>query len=105
MAQTDVFRPAHEPARSIYDAFQAEAALRPGRHFLKWSRAEIEAVWRAARDYAQMHGRRIPTLEEIERAESYAQGSADYGLQWAIQVAALLKPAALPQTEHQEQVS
>ena len=32
----DVFRPSQDPARAIYDAFQAEAAKRKGRALGEW---------------------------------------------------------------------
>jgi hypothetical protein len=83
----DVFRPHSEPARTIYDAFQKEAEKRDGMDVDDWILAEREAVWKAARDYAQQHGMRIPTMEEVERAEDQACCHTDYGLKWAIGVA------------------
>lgn len=87
----DVFRPHRQPAQGIYDAFQAEAALRSGRKLDEWLEAERQAVWRAARDYAQQQGLRVPTIDEIKRAENYAAGSVDYGAKWAYQIERLLK--------------
>lgn len=83
---TDPFRPRHEPARTIYDAFQAEAKRRKERTVEEWVRAERDAVWRAARDYAQQHELTIPTMAQVESAERYAMGSVDYGAKWAYQV-------------------
>lgn len=97
MNQHDVFRPRQEPARSIYDAFQAEAALRPGRSVEEWCQAERLAVWRAARDYAQAHELTAPSLAQVERAEQYALGGVDYGLQWALQVSKAMKPIVAAQ--------
>lgn len=82
----DVFRPSREPARTIYDAFQAEAKKRKGRSVNEWIEAERQAVWRAARDYAQQRGLRILSLEEVTMAENYAMGHVDYGAKWAYQV-------------------
>jgi len=79
----DVFRPHQEPARSIYDAFQEEAEKREGRSIEAWQTAEKKTVWQAARDAAQQRGLRVPTMEEIERAESSACGHVDYGAKWA----------------------
>lgn len=90
----DVFRPHNEPARGLYDAFQAEAKNRKGRSVEVWTEAEAQAVWRTARDYAQQHGIEVPTMELIKRKERYARGSIDYGAKWAYGVAELLvKPA------------
>ena len=83
----DFLRPRNEPACTLYDAFQAEAEHRDGRALEDWTRMEREAVWRAARDYAQQHGLRVPTLEDVERAETFACGHADYGTTWAFRVA------------------
>lgn len=86
-----VFRPTTEPARAIYDAFQAEASLRPGRTVEAWTTGEAEAVWRAARDYAQQRRLEAPTLEQVQRAEVLARGHTDYGAKWAYGVAALVR--------------
>jgi hypothetical protein len=91
----DFFRPRTEPARSLYDAFQEEAKKRKGRSFEEWNRAEINAVWYAARDYAQQHGLRIPYLDEVVSEERSACGHIDYGMKWAYGVA-----AAMRQPEH-----
>lgn len=79
----DIFRPHNDPARAIYDAFQAEAEKRPERTCDEWIAAERMAVWRAARDYAQQTKLRIPTLQEVELAERLACGHCDYGAKWA----------------------
>lgn len=83
----DPFRPFNEPARTIYDAFQAEAAKRSTRTVEEWMEREVDAVWRAAVDYARQNGRRAPDLEEVQAAERHASGSADYGAQWAYALA------------------
>jgi len=88
---TDIFRPTHEPARTLYDVFQAEALKRDKRSYDEWSMMERMAVWRAARDYAQQHGLRVITLAEVEKAEEYAIGHVDYGAKWAYRVAEALK--------------
>jgi hypothetical protein len=88
----DVFRPRTDPARLLYDAFQAEAEKRPGRPVEFSVLSERAAVWRAARDYAQQHGLRVPTLVEVEKAERLAMGHVDYGAKWAYGVAELLGP-------------
>lgn len=82
----DPFRPSSEPARTIYDAFQTEAMKRQGRPVEEWIKAEREVVWATARDAAQNLGLRAPTMAEIESAERYACGSADYGKTWAFRV-------------------
>lgn len=87
---SDVFRPRNEPFRTIYDAFQAESAKRKGRTPEEWMRAEREAVWRAARDYAEMYGHRVPTMDEIKIAERQAEGHTDCGAKWAYGVGHLM---------------
>ena len=82
----DVFRPRYQPAQTIYDAFQAEAAHRHG-SVEEWIERERLVVWRTARDYAQQHGLRVPTMDQIERAERSACGHVDYGAKWAYRVA------------------
>jgi hypothetical protein len=89
----DSFRPRAEPARTIYDAFQAEASKRDVRSFEEWSNAEIEAVHAAARASAPAYGLRAPSREEVAKAEICARGHTDYGLQWACGVVdAMRKP-------------
>src|SRR4051812_10372220 len=67
-AMTDFSRPHHEPALTIYAAFQTEAAKRKGRTFEEWIASERLAVWTAARDYAQQHGLAVPTMADVWRA-------------------------------------
>jgi len=83
----DLFRPNQEPERTLYDAFQKESGNRKGREVVEWIEAERMAVWRAAREYSEKHGLRVPTMEEIERAETSAYGHVDYGAKWAYGVA------------------
>lgn len=82
----DPFRPQSEPARRIYDAFQAEAARRPGRESSEWLVAERQAVWRAACDAASEMGLRAPTMALVEATERSASGSFDYGATWAFAI-------------------
>lgn len=79
----DIFEPRHEPARSIYNVFQAEATKRKERSVDEWLAAERDAVFREATRQAQMLGMRVPTMAEVASAERYATGSADYGAKWA----------------------
>jgi len=90
MDSESVFRPRHEPARALYDAFQAEALKRKGRSFEEWSVSECNAVWEAARAHAQQQGKPVPTLAAVQQAERIASGHTDYGAQWAWGVARLL---------------
>ena len=78
-----IFRPHRQPAQLLYDAFEAEAKKRPGRPLGVWIREEREAVWRAARDWAQQNGKPVPTMEMVKNAETYACGHTDYGAKWA----------------------
>ena len=82
----DIFQPRREPARSIYEAFQAEAEKRPGRSFEEWQAAERDAVYREAAHQARKLGLRCPTIDEVVSAEQSACGHADYGAKWAYRV-------------------
>ena len=87
MHALDPFEPRHEPAKSIYLAFQAEVEKRRGRTVEQWVSAERGAVLNAATRLATERGLRIPSLSDVERAERAAYGSVDYGLKWARGVA------------------
>ncbi|WP_410199279.1 hypothetical protein [Burkholderia cenocepacia] len=87
----DVFEPKREPARSIYNAFQAEATKRKGRSIDEWITAEREAVFREAVSQAQKLNLRPLSMSEIERAERSAVGSIDYGAQWAYAIVASMQ--------------
>jgi hypothetical protein len=82
----DPFEPRHEPARSIYRAFQREAEGRKGRTPEQWQEAEITAVYVEANRQSDMLDLRPVTRDQVARAETYARGSIDYGLTWALQV-------------------
>lgn len=92
----DPFRPRLDPHRSIYDAFQNEAAMRKGRSFEEWSKAEMDAVLHAAKKVAADQSFRLatPTIEMVAAAEVYARGSADYGLKWTCEL--IRRMQALP---------
>lgn len=92
----DVFRPRYAPAQAIYDAFQDEAAKRPGRSVEEWTQAETSAVWKAARDAAQTLGVPVPTMQDVESTESSARGHIDYGAQWAYALARLMEKPRRP---------
>lgn len=90
MSAESPFRPIRQPARAIFDALVAEQAHRKGRSFEEWQRAEREAVWRAARDFAQQNGICVPTIEQVHKREVLALGHTDYAAKWAYAVADLL---------------
>ena len=79
----DVFRPHRDPARAIYDAFQAEAAKRNGRTVSEWMGRERDAVLREAVFQAHKCGLRAPSYDEVVQAERSASGHTDYGAKWA----------------------
>jgi hypothetical protein len=89
----DPFRPRSEPARTLYDAFQEEAANRNGRSFEEWCEAETDAVHVAAIAVAKAHSLRAPTREDVVKAGIRAQGHIDYGLQWACGVVEAMRTA------------
>ena len=83
------FRPRSDPAQAIYDALVAEMEFR--QHNDDWEEAERNAVHHAAMIYANKNGLRIPTREEIERAERQAMGHFDYAAKFAYGVADTFK--------------
>jgi hypothetical protein len=90
----DIFEPHCEPARSIYLAFQREAAKRGGRGIGEWMQAEREAVFREAEKQAHELGHmglRCPTMDEVIAAERYASGSINYGAKWAYGVVGYMR--------------
>lgn len=88
---TDVFQPRSEPAKSIYEAFQAEASMRDGRSIDEWQDAERNVVLLEAGIQARKLGLREPTLEEVMLAERYAMGSIDYGSKWPSSLASAMR--------------
>ena len=88
----DPFRPSREPWRSIYDAFQTEAAQRHGRSVEEWIAAEEQAVLSAATQVANNMGWTEPDIDMVRRAEAYARGSVDYALKWSAQIVRLMQP-------------
>lgn len=87
----DIFQPRHEPARSIYEAFQNEATKRKGRSAEEWQAAEREAVFREAMIQAARLGLRVPTMDDVVSAERSAMGHIDYGAKWAYGVTEAMK--------------
>lgn len=90
----DIFKPHHEPARGIYEAFQIEATKRSGRDAEDWIREERDVVFREAAHQAQRLSLRAPTMDEVVAAERYAMGSADYGAKWAYGVAEAMRKSS-----------
>jgi organic hydroperoxide reductase OsmC/OhrA len=86
-----MFEPKHEPAKTFYLAFEKEAENRKGKDPEDWILAERSAVYNAALDYATRKNLVPLTMEEIEKAEIYATGSADYGAKWAFKVVQALE--------------
>lgn len=89
----DPIRPTRDPARSIYDAFQAESAKRAGRSIDEYVTAEREAVLRESISQARRLRLQPPTMGEIIAAEQNAYGSADYGAKWAYGVVDAIRRA------------
>lgn len=90
----DPFRPHREPWRSIYDAFQTEAQKRHGRSVEDWIAGEEQAVLAAASAVAERSGWVPPTIEMVRGAETYARGSADYGLKWVAELVRRMQAAS-----------
>jgi hypothetical protein len=91
MSDRDIFRPLHDPARSIYDAFQNEASKRQGRSIEEWQDAERNAVLREAIFQSQKMSLAVPTLSDVEKAEISAMGHCDYGTKWAYVIAMAMR--------------
>ena len=89
---SDIFRPFHEPSRTLYDALQKEASKREGRTVQEWQIAERSVMYQTAHDYAIRRGLRIPPIEDIEKAERMASGHVDYGAKWAYGIAGAMIP-------------
>jgi len=87
---TDFFRPHHQPAQAIYDAFQAAAKNREG-STLDWITKERNAVWEEAKKQAAILQLPPPTLAMVEQAETYASGSIDYGANWAYKLTEIIQ--------------
>lgn len=77
---------------AIHEALCHEAQKRKGRDFEEWSKAEANSVWRAARDFAQENGLRVPLLDEVVQVERSAMGHCDYGQKWSLYVAEKMFP-------------
>ncbi len=88
----DIFEPRHEPAKSIYLEFQAEAKKRKGCSVDEWIKAERDAVYRECVHQAQRMGLAAPSMDAVAAAERYAMGSVDYGAKWAYQLVNVMKP-------------
>jgi len=86
----DPFRPRREPQLTLYKTLLEEAKNRSYKDPEEWIECERKAVWRAARDYAQQHGLRVPTIEEVEKGENYASGHVDYASKFTLYVTELL---------------
>ena len=89
----DHFRPRNEPARAIYDALLREAEHRNARSVDEWHAAEMEAVWKVARDYAEQHGLKLPTMDDVEKAARQGYGHVDYAAKLAYALANTMRNA------------
>lgn len=88
---TDIFRPARDPHRAIYDAFTAAALSRAQLDMDAAEASEIDAVHAAATAVAPRHDLRAPTRYEVEQARNLASGHVDFGLTWACGVVRSMK--------------
>ena len=86
-----MLRPRSHPANIFYDALGVEMDKRPGRVYPAWKEMEIQAMHRAASDYAISRSLSPVTFEQIAKAERMAMGHVDYGAKWAIHVAFFLQ--------------
>lgn len=88
----DIFEPRHEPAKSIYAAFQSEAAKRKERSIEDRLKFELESVFNESRKQANIRGLIAPTFDDVVEAERYARGTIDYAATWTYQVVRIMKP-------------
>ena len=86
----DFLEPKTEPARSVYRALKNECSKREGRSFEERLIAEVDAVYQEACNQADRMGKKRPSKSDIQKAETMAYGSADYGAKWARAVAELI---------------
>ena len=91
----DIFRPAREPARAIYDALMDEATMRKTRTVDEWIAAEELAVLNAATAVAEKYGLTVPTMEQVRSAERCARGSADYCAKWVTTLTNMMTPRSI----------
>ena len=84
------FRPRDEPASVIFDAFMIESEKRHGKSVDEWKKKEEEAVWRASKEWAEARRYTYPTLEDVRREVSIAQGHIDFASKWAYGVSRLI---------------
>lgn len=96
MPKFDLFQPRSEPAASIYKAFQEEAKHRRCRTVEVWIQKEREAVLHACQTYAQQHGLRAPTMDEVISIEMSACGHVDYASKWALRLQEIMLRNAAP---------
>lgn len=87
------FRLTMASIEALKAALITESEKRAGRSFEQWATAEAQAVWKAARGFAQQHGLRQPLLDDVIRVERQASGHSDYGSKWALYVTELMMPA------------
>jgi len=87
----DFFRPAMEPAQSIYDAFVLASSTRHKKDMKDWLHYERVAVLQASTKAAVTHRLRAPTLTDVENAEQIARGHCDYGAKWARTIANMMR--------------
>ena len=86
----DYLRPSGELSSLIYDAFNEVAKDRGKYKHPEWILREREAVFVCVKTYALNHNLMPLSLKEIECAENYALGSADYGSKWAHRIVDML---------------
>lgn len=83
-----MFGPQTEPAKSLYRALTDEMANRRECSGLEWIENERNSILKAATSISNNSKQyRIPTLEEVVRAENNACGHSDYAAKFAYGVA------------------
>ena len=86
----DIFAPHTEPAKTIYNVLTEEMKNRDGYIMEEWILNERITVWKTAIRYCFKNGLYIPTIQDVEKAEKEAYGSADYDSKWAIKLSNLI---------------
>lgn len=79
-----------EASSFIQNAFDLQSKKRSGLTVDAWLKAERNAVFRAAHDYAMLRGLKLVSMDEVERQEKLAMGHSDYGAKWARGVASCI---------------
>ena len=85
----------HQAIDSLVETLRDEATQRRSKPLNQWMADEPVAMWKAAGRFAQQHGLRPPSMDDVHSAERLARGHSDYERKWALGIArAMQEPSA-----------